>query len=293
MALIMSYKTTTGEAILPESAKLYPVRLGGSIRTFLLLGLLAIFQPGTADPQLGAWIGAWTLVSAQSSLEPPNRLSITPVHGGTHVVMSGDTHLDFTTNSNGRKSSAPGNLGFNQIELHRIDKRQAEVKEEKDGTVVSTVREKISNDGKELTTTTATTGKADQITVWTRSGGTKVANDLFAGEWTQDLSKTRLRQGSALKIEADGRGGVRFLGDFSYTARFDGKQYDLKNSRNDTVSLELVDPHTVDAIYRRDNQVTQKDRWSVSADGQQMTLSSAGTLETGQRVTEKLVFKKQ
>jgi hypothetical protein len=207
--------------------------------------------------------------------------------------MSGETHLDFTTNSNGHKSPAPGNLGFNQIELRRIDKRQAEVKEEKDGTVVATVREKLSTDGNELTTTTATRGKADLITVWTRTGGAKVASDLFAGEWTQDLSKTRMRQGLVLKIEADGRGGIRFLGDFSYTARFDGKQYDLKNSRNDTVTLELVDPHTVDATYRRDNQVAQKDRWVVSADGQQMTLSTAGPLETGQRVTEKLLFKKQ
>jgi len=87
--------------------------------------------------------------------------------------------------------------------------------------------------------------------------------------------------------------GVRFSGEFSYTAHFDGRQYDLKNSRNDTVTLELVDPHTVDATYRRDNQVTQKDTWQVSGDGQQMTLSTAGTLETGQRVTEKLSFKKQ
>jgi hypothetical protein len=31
----------------------------------------------------------------------------------------------------------------------------------------------------------------------------------------------------------------------------------------------------------------------VSADGQQMTLSTTGTLETGQRLTEKLLFKKQ
>jgi len=30
----------------------------------------------------------------------------------------------------------------------------------------------------------------------------------------------------------------------------------------------------------------------VSADGQQMTLSTTGTLETGQQLTEKLVFKK-
>ncbi|WP_353062434.1 hypothetical protein RBB77_14145 [Tunturibacter psychrotolerans] len=254
-----------------------------------MLALLVGIQPGGADPR----VGSWTLISAQSSLDPPNRLSITPLKDGAHVVMSGETHLDFTANWNGHESSAPGNLGFNQIGLRRIDKRQAEVKEKKDGTTVATVREKISNDGNELTTTTSATGKADQITVWTRSGGAKVANNLFAGEWTQDLSKTRLRQGSALKIEPDGSGGIRFLGDFSYTARFDGKQYDLKNSRNDTVTLELIDPHTVDAIYRRDNQVTQKDRWVISADGQQMTLSTAGTLETGQRVTEKLLFKKQ
>jgi hypothetical protein len=207
--------------------------------------------------------------------------------------MSGETHLDFTANWNGHQSSAPGNLAFNQIKLRRIDKRQAEVKEEKDGALVATVREKLSNDGNELTTTTTTGGHADKVTVWTRSGGSKVASDLFAGEWTQDLSKTRLRQGLVLKIETDGSGGIRFLGDFSYTARFDGKQYDLKNSRNDTVTLEIVDPQTVNAIYRRDDQITQKDSWVVSADRQQMTLSTTGTLETGQRVTEKLLLKKQ
>jgi hypothetical protein len=207
--------------------------------------------------------------------------------------MSGENRLDFTAKFGGHDTSVPGNPAFNQVELRRIDKKQAEVKEKKDGAVVATVREKLSSNGNELTTTTASKGRADQITVWTRSGGTKVANDLFAGEWTQDLSKTRMRQGLVLKIEAAGTNGVRFSGEFSYTARFDGKQYDLKNSRNDTVMLELVDTHTVDAIYRRGDQLAQKDRWAVSADGQQMTLTTTGTLETGQRVTEKLVFRRQ
>ena len=97
----------------------------------------------------------------------------------------------------------------------------------------------------------------------------------------------------AIKIEGDGSSGVRFSGDFSYSARFDGKDYDLKNSVNDTVSLQLVDAHTVDSIYKRDEQVTQKDRWVVSADGAQMTLTTSGTLETGQQIKETLVFRKQ
>ena len=254
-----------------------------------LLGLVAALQLGAADPR----IGSWTLVSAQSALDPPNKISITALHDGVHVVTSGDTRVDFTAQWNGHEASVQGNPAFNQIELRRIDKHQAEVKQKKDGSIVATVRYKLSSDGNELTSTTLEKSHPNRITVWTRSGGTKAPDNLFAGEWTQDPSKTRLRQGLALKIETDGRDGVRFSGEFSYSARFDGKEYDLKHSSNDTVTLESVDAHTVDSIYRRDNQIVQKDRWVVSADGQQMTLTTTGTLETGQQVRENLVFRKQ
>jgi hypothetical protein len=259
------------------------------MRKLALLALVAAIQLGAADPR----IGSWTLISAQSSLDPPNKLSITPLKDGVHVVFSGETHVDFTAMWHGHDTSVQSNPAFDHIELHRIDKNQAEVKEKKDGVVVALVRDKLSNNGNELTITTSPKGRVDQITVWTRTGGTKVADNPFAGEWTQDLSKTRLRQGLVLKIEADGNDGVRFSGDFSYTARFDGKDYNLKNSRNDTVTLQLVDAHTLDSIYKRDDQVSQKDRWVVSADGQQMTLTTTGVLETGQQLKESIVFRKQ
>jgi hypothetical protein len=255
----------------------------------VLFGLLFAAQLGAADPR----IGSWTLTSAQCSLDPPNKLSITSLHGAAHVVLSGNTHLDFTAKLNGHEASVQGNPAFNQIELRRLDKHQVEVRQMKDGVVVTTIHDKLSRDGSELTSTTSQNGHPDKITVWTRSGGKKSANDLFAGEWTQNLSKTRLRQGLVLKIDADGNDGVRFSGEFSYTARFDGKEYDLKNSGNDTVTLQLVDAHTVDSIYRRDDQITQKDRWVVSADGAEMTLTTSGTLQTGQQVKETLAFRKQ
>ncbi len=259
------------------------------MRKLALLGLFATLQIGATDPRTGSW----TLISAQSFLDPPNKLSITRLHDEVHVVISGETHIDFKAKLNGPVGSVPGNAAFNQIELRRIDKHQVEIKEKKDGALVATIRDKLSSDASELTSTTSQNGRADRITVWKRSGGKKSATDLFAGEWTQDLSKTRLRQGLPLKIEADGKDGVRFSGDFSYAARFDGKEYDLKNSRNDTVSLQLVDAHTVDSIYRRDDQITQTDQWAVSPDGAEMTLTTSGTLETGQQVKETLVFRKQ
>lgn len=255
--------------------------------SFLLVALFA-FQTGSTDPR----IGSWTLVSATASMDPANRLSITPVANGTHVVMSGETRLDFTANTNGHQAPAPGNLGFNQIELHRVSKKEVEVREKKDGAPVAAVREKLSNDGAVLTSTTTSPGHTPVITVWNRTAGTKDPKDPFAGDWTQDLGKTRMQQGSSLKIE-DANGAVHFQGTYSYTARLDGKPTDVKNSRNDTVSLALTDPRSVEATFRRDGQVSQRDRWQVSADGQQMTLSSTATLETGQHTTEKLVFKKQ
>lgn len=262
---------------------------GGPLHKLALLALFAVIQVGGADPR----IGSWTLTSAESSLDPPNKLMIVPEHGTVHVTISGNSHADFTANVNGHDTAVQNNPAFDQIELKRIDKRHVELRQKKAGALVATISDQLSKDGKELTSRTSQPGRADKVSVFERTGGKKSATDLFAGEWTEDLSKSRLGQGMMLKIEANGSDGVRFSGDYSYSARFDGKQYDLKNSVNDSIVLQLVDPHTVDAIYRRGDQITQKDRWVVSADGTQMTLTTSGTLETGQQVKETLVFRKQ
>ncbi len=157
----------------------------------VLLGLLAAMQPAPLIPGSASW----TLTSAQSSLDPPNTLSITPLHEGVHVVMSGETHLDFR----GRRdttSPAPGNLGFDQIELRRIGKKQVELKEKKDGALVATVREKVSSrrkriDGHDRDDRPSRPDNSMDAGPEAR----RLPSDLFAGDWTEDLSKTRLRAG--------------------------------------------------------------------------------------------------
>jgi hypothetical protein len=242
-----------------------------------------------ADPR----IGAWKLVSADSALDPPRVLFITPQGKGVHVVILGSTHLDFTAAWDGHDNHVQNIPAFNQIVMRRIDKNQTEIKEKKNGALVATLRDKISSDRKELTITTVQQGHEDQITVWERSGGLQNAANPFIGEWTQDFSKTRLRQGLVLKIEPDGRDGVHFIGEFSYTANFDGRDYPLKDSRDDTVALVLIDARTVESTYRRGDQIADKDRWVVSADRQQMTVTTTGELATGERIKEDLVFRKQ
>jgi hypothetical protein len=242
-----------------------------------------------ADPR----IGTWKLVSADCVLDPPRVLFITPQGKGVHVVISGNSHLDFTAAWDGHDNHVKNIPAFNQIVMRRIDKNQTEIKEKKNGALIATLRDKISSDHKELTITTTEQGHDDQITVWERSGGLRNTANPFIGEWTEDFSKTRLRQGLALKIEPDGSGGVYFAWEFSYTAKFDGREYPLKGSRDDSVALALIDSHTVDSTYRRGDEITDRDRWVVSADGQQMTLTTTGVLITGEQIKEKLAFRKQ
>jgi hypothetical protein len=251
--------------------------------------MLCVASAQGADPRAGAW----TLVSAQSSLDPADKLTIVSANGTVHVLMTGETHLEFTAKADGKQTPVPANPMFDQIQLHRINKKQVAVTEKKNGAVVATIHDSLSKDGSELTLITSRPGHPDQTTVWTRTTPGKGSPDPFAGDWTQDVSKTRLKQGMNLTIDAVGTDGVRFAGEYSYTAHFDGKPYDVKNSRNDSVQLAMADAHTVDATYRRDQQIAQKDRWAVAADGKTMTLTSSGTLETGQHFTEKLVFQRK
>src|SRR6202000_2024964 len=101
------------------------------------------------------------------------------------------------------------------MELHKTGKKQVEVKEEKGNAGVATIRETVSGKGNELTSTVVAAGKPEQGTVWIRRGCAKAAAGPFAGEWTEDLSKSRQRQGLVLKIEPESSAGVRFLGDYS------------------------------------------------------------------------------
>ena len=64
-------------------------------------------------------------MSAQSTLDPPNKLTITSQLNRVHVVMSGETHFEFTVKSDGHPMAVPANPAFNQVELRKIDKSLA------------------------------------------------------------------------------------------------------------------------------------------------------------------------
>src|SRR5580658_5791302 len=112
----------------PHSAGNSEIARERTMRKLTWIGLTAAIQLCAADPR----VGSWTLVSAQSAMNPARTLSIASLRNGVHVVISGDIHIDFTATWDGHEASVQGTPAFNQIELRRINKYQAEIKEKKD-----------------------------------------------------------------------------------------------------------------------------------------------------------------
>src|ERR1700735_323028 len=76
-----------------------------------------------ADPR----IGAWKLVSADSALDPPGVLNITPQGKGVPAVIPGSTYLDFTAAYGGHDNHVQNIPAFNQMVMRRIDTYQSEI----------------------------------------------------------------------------------------------------------------------------------------------------------------------
>jgi hypothetical protein len=162
----------------------------------ILLMLVAAIQLSAGDPR----IGTWKLIDAHSTVDPPRKLTVTSQQNTVHVVISGSTRIEFTAKWDGHGYPVSGVLAFNQIVVHRISKTRADLIQTKDGIAVATIHEQLSPDGKELEAITSRKGHDDEISVLERTGGLTDAKNSFAGEWTEDLSKSRLRQGLVLKI---------------------------------------------------------------------------------------------
>src|SRR5207302_4768442 len=92
------------------------------------------------------------------------------------------------------------------------------------------------------------------------------AEDSFVGKWKFDPDKSQLT-GLDYKIEDAGGGQYRFIfGDDVENMTLDGKGHVTKFG--DTWSIKTTGPSSWESTSTRDGKITNKSKWSISADGQ-------------------------
>lgn len=79
-----------------------------------------------------------------------------------------------------------------------------------------------------------------------------------------------------------------------YTARYDGKDYDMTGSLGgDKISLRRIDSNTTESSQKRNGKAVIVATRTVSADGKTLTVVSKGTTVEGQEIDSILIFERR
>lgn len=137
---------------------------------------------------------------------------------------------------------------------------------------------------------------------------TQVDRDAAIGTWRFDAAASTYQSGPApresTRVFEKAGGKVRFIHTglnangqpfrTEYTAGYDGEDYPVKGSaRYDTVSQRMIDPRTVDLIFRLKGEVTVTTRRAISPDGSRMTVVAEGANPDGRRFRNILIYKRE
>ena len=133
--------------------------------------------------------------------------------------------------------------------------------------------------------------------------------DNSIGNWKLNLEKSTYNPGPptvkslTAERQASEQGvnsvstGVLANGDsinFSYTAKYDGKDYPVTGAPWDTVAIKQVDANTfTSASKKTGGTYSSTSRTEISKDGNTMTVASKGTNAEGKAFDNLMVFDKQ
>jgi hypothetical protein len=116
------------------------------------------------------------------------------------------------------------------------------------------------------------------------------APDPFAGAWQLDADNSTFDPGPGptdrnMKFEVTANGlhhqtltPTLFAGTniIEYTAKFDGKDYEILGSGLDTVSLRRVDAKTIERTGKESGKMSETCTMKISADGKTLTVTTKG-----------------
>jgi hypothetical protein len=185
---------------------------------------------------------------------------------------------------------------YDTISVREVDSKSIEIVTKKNGKTESEQTRVVSGDGQAMTVRTTTHSESSDQAVTaeatlTRIGVAPAGANGTSGSW-RIAKVSHGENGLNVTYKSDGDGLSMITPDGeSYTAKLDGKSYPVKGAYlYDSVSLTRINDHTIEETDKRDGNVVQVSRMTVSSDGKTMTVVSKSGL-TGR--TSSFVAEKQ
>ena len=134
--------------------------------------------------------------------------------------------------------------------------------------------------------------------------------DSSLGTWKYNPAKSKITGNYPVKSrtevwESTPDGGVKVTRtqqdadgatiNFTYTFKYDGKEYPVTGGPFDTISAKRVDANTTsfEVVKKTDGTYHQTGRNVISKDGKKKTLTAKGTDAAGKPIVATLIFDKQ
>ena len=188
------------------------------------------------------------------------------------------------TKADGQDHAMSGSPYYDTMSVSEVNDHTVETKSKKNGKVVGTDKDTVSDDGKTLVsewTFVADNGaEGHGKSVSTRTAEGPAGANKVSGSWK--TSKVDNASDNVLtvtyKVNGDEVSMSDPLGD-SYTAKLDGKDYPYKGDPGTTsVSLKKIDANTIEETDKRNGKVISVTKLTVSSDGKSMSVDSMDKL---------------
>jgi hypothetical protein len=135
------------------------------------------------------------------------------------------------------------------------------------------------------------------------------AADNQVGTWKLNLAKSKYDpanlapKSTTAKLEA-AADGIKATVDtvnyenktihYEFTAKYDGKDYPISGDpTRDSISYKRIDDYTFESVSKKAGKVTVTTRNVYAKDGKSRTLTTTGTNDKGQKVSNTTVWDKQ
>jgi hypothetical protein len=246
------------------------------MKTLLLIAAVLVAVPAIADSPFD---GTWKMNPQSAEFQDHETFSL---QNGMWRCTTCVPKIAVKADGNPQKTS--GSPYHDALAVREVNDHTVEIKSYKDGKVVQTETLTASDDGKELSTEFSFTSENGQQGngkgTYERTASGAAGVNKVSGTWkpVKFDSASDSMVTFTFKTDGDGISMNDGTGD-SYTAKFDGKDYEYKGDPGVTsVVLKKIDANTIEETDKRNGKVISVTRMTVAADGKSMKMSSQDKL---------------
>ena len=184
--------------------------------------------------------------------------------------------------ADGTDQSVTGHAYYDSIAVKVVGNTAVEITRKKGGKVINSISASVSGDGKTLTekwVDYSGTQPAKGTSTSTRLTAAPAGSHAYSGTWQQSKFSDGSDSLVTIKYASTADGLTMEWNGQSFDAKFDGKEYPIKNDPGKTtVTLKRIDARTIEETDHRDGKVADVIRTTVSADGKALSVEDVSRL---------------